>query len=180
MKMTKYQQGLGLIEIMIGIIVVSGIVYIVTTGGGTVFGGSNANNYVSMVTTVDNEVKSMLRTGPDTTAATTANLIAGDRLETMLNSAGTGYEYPAFGSVVTVAPADIAPGTNNAWDVTFTNVPKATCADATSMLHTKFREIRINGVVAKDATTTPSTADLIAACNLDNNTVAHRNSPGAV
>lgn len=119
---------------------------------------SDANNEATQITSIMAGVKSTYggRQG-----------FAGLTTTVMINSGG----FPAnmvsgtnvsnvWGGAVTVAAANIAPGTNNAFAITYTSVPQVECTALVSQVAGVFRIVTVGGTAVK--TTTAPELDVTA------------------
>lgn len=108
---------------------------------------ANANNEATQVTSILSGIKSTYGARQNFAGLTTQVLInAGGFPSNMVSGANVSN---VWGGSVTVAAANIAPGTNNGFAITYASVPQVECAALTSQVAGVFRIVTVNGTAVK-------------------------------
>lgn len=112
-----------------------------------------------------------LYTTPTYTGISAATIInAGQAPSNMVN--GTNLQAP-WGGAVTVAAANWNGGTDNAFTITFANVPRSECNTMASAVQNSFVGVTVGTTVIKNATTQFNSGTLATACANDSNNLVY-------
>lgn len=158
LKAVQKNKGFTLIEILI----VIGIIAVMTIGIFIAYtkvqAGSQANNESRNVSTIVAGIRNLYASqgnyndGAMLTTVIKGNIIPESMLNTGNPSTATAINN-SFGGTVTLTPANLGTGTNNAFDVKYDNVPASVCSKFVTESVGVAQKIQVAGTSVKDSTT---------------------------
>jgi type II secretory pathway pseudopilin PulG len=169
------QKGFTLVEMAIVVGIGLAIIGVGLLAGPSLLSAYRSYQSTSSLLELQGNVRSISK-GPTHAQATTANLITADKAPAALCTKPCTALTNNFGGTVTVAPGNYSTGTNNAYVITTTLIPKAECNTIINGVAENFQRIEVAGAAqpVKDASagTNPTTATIGAACGgSDSNTI---------
>jgi prepilin-type N-terminal cleavage/methylation domain-containing protein len=171
-KMKAVQKGLTLVELMLVLAVIAIIIaigvgaYVITNSGAKAYGVS------SDMMSLNAAVKTLYQNGTYTSIDAQTIAKTGKVPANMVD--GSGNLKGKWGGTLTLAPTSVGSGTDNAFQVTYPNIPRRECNDMAATLAPIFDIVKVGTTTVKDRTAaTPITFDAgtaATACDNDSNT----------
>ena len=176
LKNNKVKKGFTLVEILlvVGFIALAGIgIYTIYS---KVQVSNQANTESRNLDTLRAGIKSMYGGSPNF-ASITNTVVNNARItpDSMRDAADASIITNTFGGVVTITPTTLgaAAAANNAFSITYANVPGAVCSKLVSSAGVQFNTVTVEGSPVKifGTTTAMDLAEMAIACNGDERTI---------
>ncbi len=169
-KQVKNQKGLTLIELMVGIVAISVLVYMILSGYQRFQVRSNVKNHVQDLIELATGIEdAFMKVESSYANVSQANVVNAKLVPSTMLRAGVPYN--PWGGAIDFQPNTIN-NANDAFDIITPNIPQDACVRLTERLAKTFRFVDVNGTVIRDLTTTPTNNAIQTGCNSPNsNTV---------
>ena len=163
----KNQKGLTLIELMVGIVAISVLVFMVLAGYQRFQVRSNVKTHVQDLIELSTGVEdAFMKVESSYANVTQANVVNAKLVPATMLRANVPYN--PWGGAVDFVPNTIN-NANDAFDIVSPNIPDDACVRLTERLAKTFRFVDVNGTVIRDLTTAPTATNIQAGCNSPNN-----------